>query len=36
MQLTVLCEGLSETLLAQFDTSELFCGLSGNSRGEED
>lgn len=29
-----MCEGFSETLLAQSDTSELFCGLSGNSRGE--
>lgn len=34
MELTVLCGRVSEVLLAQSDTSELQCGLSGSSKGE--
>ncbi len=32
VEVTVLCEGFSETLPAQFDTSGRFCDLSGNSK----
>lgn len=34
MELTVLCGRVGEILLAQSDTSELQCGLTGSSKGE--